>query len=184
MAEQLIAAADRQQNGCVVGRRGDRLALGRHHVGGDGLLVAILTPADVDEVVSGGVEALARADAGVDEADPTPLASPPQEDDVAAVGVDVHLLRIEAENAQLHHSLLSKRTTFEPTWSSVGAISRCPTGRRPAASASASSEPAVKVAIRTSFGSSLSAPSGETVWRSRRTTISPGLFAASIARLE
>src|SRR6187200_621897 len=148
VAEQLVAAADRQEDGAVVGRGGDRLLLAGDHVGGDGALVAVLAAADVEEIVGGRVDRLARAGAAVDEADAPPLAAPLQEEDVAAVGVDVHLLGIEAEHAELHHSPLSSRTTREPTWSSVGGISCRPAGAKPKAAASASSVSALKVAIR------------------------------------
>ena len=61
MAEQLVAAADGEQRGAVVDRRGQSVALALDHVGGDGALVAVLAAAEVDEVVRGRVEALARA---------------------------------------------------------------------------------------------------------------------------
>ena len=56
VAEQLVAAADGEQDGAVVDGRGERLALGRDHVGGDRALVAVLAAADVEQVVGGGVE--------------------------------------------------------------------------------------------------------------------------------
>ena len=59
MAEQLVAAADGEQDGAVADRRGERLALGLDHVGGDRALVAVLPAADVEEVVGGGVDRLA-----------------------------------------------------------------------------------------------------------------------------
>src|SRR5215213_9897498 len=93
--EQLVAAAYREQYGAVIGRPGKRLALGCDHVGGDRALVAILPAADVEEVMRGRVDGIAGAGARVGEPDPAPLAAPLQEDDVAAVGVDVHLVWIE-----------------------------------------------------------------------------------------
>jgi hypothetical protein len=51
VAEQLIAAADRQQGGAVVDRRGQRRPLGRDHVGRHHALVAVLAAADVEEIV-------------------------------------------------------------------------------------------------------------------------------------
>ena len=70
---------------------------------------------------------------------PAPLAAPLQEDDVAAVGVDVHLLGVEAEDAQLHHVLLARTTTVEPTWTSVAGSSGARSATRPTSTASASS---------------------------------------------
>ncbi len=129
VAEQLVAAADGEQDGSVVDRRRQRLALARDHVGGDGTLVAVLAAAEVEEVVGRGVDALAGAGGGVGEADPTPLAAPLQEEDVAAVGVDVHLVRVEGEQAELHQASFPSRTTVEPTWI-VGRADR--RGARPA----------------------------------------------------
>ena len=61
MAEQLVAAADGEQDGTVVRGRGERLALARHHVGRDGALVAVLAAAEVDQVVGAGVDRFAGA---------------------------------------------------------------------------------------------------------------------------
>ena len=61
VAEQLVAAADGEQRGPVLDRRGDRVALGAQHVLGHQDLVAVLAAADVDQVVVGGIEAVARA---------------------------------------------------------------------------------------------------------------------------
>src|ERR1044072_6729278 len=85
-------------------RGGKRLALARDHVGGDRSLVAVLAAADVEEVVGVGIDCLAEPGRGVGERDPAALAAPLQEEDVAAIGVDVHLLRIEGEDAELHQA--------------------------------------------------------------------------------
>ena len=61
VAEQLVAATDGEHDGAVADGGRERLALGLQHVGGDQLLVAVLAATDVDQVVRGGVEALARA---------------------------------------------------------------------------------------------------------------------------
>src|ERR1700710_2469544 len=109
VAEQLVAAADGKQDGAALGRGGEVGALAGDHVGGDHALVAVLATADVEEVVGGGIDVVTGPGAGVGEADPAPFAAALQEDDVAAVGVDVHLLRVEAEQAELHLSLPSRR---------------------------------------------------------------------------
>ena len=113
VAEELVAAADGEHHRAVLDGLGEARALGRHHVLGDDPLVAVLAPADVDQVVGARVERLARPRGGVREADPAPLAAPPQEQDVAAVGVDVHLLGVQRDGAELHHGR-SRTTTVEP----------------------------------------------------------------------
>jgi kynurenine formamidase len=94
VAEQLVAAADGEQHSAVGDRRGERVALAIRHVGGDGALVAVLAAADVEEVVGAGVDRLAGAGAGPLEPDPAPLAAAPQEKNVAAVGIDIHLVGV------------------------------------------------------------------------------------------
>ena len=59
VAEQLVAAADRQHDRAAAGRRVQRLALGRRHVVRHGDLVAVLAAAHVEEVVGVRVERLA-----------------------------------------------------------------------------------------------------------------------------
>jgi hypothetical protein len=114
VAEQLVTPADRQHHGATVNRPRDGVSLGAQHVGCDQALVAVLAAADVDQVRRGPVEFLAQTRRRVVEADPSPLAAPPQEQDVAPVGVDVHLVRVQGQQPQLHHSA-SKRSTVEPT---------------------------------------------------------------------
>src|SRR5262249_14443695 len=104
-----------EHHGTVLDRGGERIALGLEHVGGDRSLVAVLAAAEVEEVVVGGVQSLAWARGRVGELDAPPLAAPAQEEDVAAVGVDVHLIGVEGEAAELHYGLLSRTTTVEPT---------------------------------------------------------------------
>ena len=132
MAEQLVAAADGEQGGAVVDRRARApracwRPCRRRPCAGRG-------PGRRRCRRGRGRRGRSRSPgpgAGVGEADPAPLAAPLQEDDVAAVGVDVHLLRVEAEDAQLHQASFSSRTTVEPTWRSVGGDLR---GGRPARS--------------------------------------------------
>ena len=100
VAEQLIAAADGEQGGAVADRLGDRLTLARDQVGGDGALVPILAATDVDQVVSAGVEGLPGSGRRVLEADPAPLAALLKQGHVAAIRVDVHLLRVERQQTQ------------------------------------------------------------------------------------
>ena len=77
-----------------------RVALGGRHVAGHRHLVAILAAAHVDQVVGRRVERLSDARGGQLEADAAPLAARAQDGDVAAIGVDVHELRVERAHAQ------------------------------------------------------------------------------------
>ena len=100
VAEQLVAAADGEDH--LPGRRRvvQRAALDGGEVGGAQGLVAVLAAADVEEVVGVRVQFVAQAGAGELEAHPAPLAALAQEREVAAVGVDVHQVRIERADAQ------------------------------------------------------------------------------------
>ena len=60
MTQELIAPAYGQQHGAILHGFRDGVALGSQHVLGDQDLVAILSAADVDEVVCDRVEVLAR----------------------------------------------------------------------------------------------------------------------------
>src|SRR5262245_54026194 len=113
--EQLIAATDGQERCAVVDGGGDRLALGLEHVLGDQHLVAILAAPDVDQVMFARVEPLARAGGGVLEGNAPPLGAPLEEEDVAAVRIDVHLLGVEREQSKgrLAHAGTSSCTTVE-----------------------------------------------------------------------
>ena len=102
-AEQLVAAADGEPGHARRHGRLDGVALRCEQVGGDHPLVAVLAAADVDQVVRVGVERLAHPGRGVAEADSAPLAAVLEEQDVAAVGVDVHLVRVEGQQSQLSH---------------------------------------------------------------------------------
>ena len=61
VAEQLIAAADAEHDRAAAGGGVQRLALGLHEVQRAEALVAILTAAEVEEVVRVGVDGLAEA---------------------------------------------------------------------------------------------------------------------------
>jgi hypothetical protein len=98
--EQLIAAADGEHHRTMAGGGVQGIPLGGRHVVGDGDLVAILAAADVEEVMGVGLEALADGARGEREAEPAPLAACAQHGDVAAIGVDVHELRIERADAE------------------------------------------------------------------------------------
>ena len=121
LAEQLVAAADGEQGGAVVDRRGERRRAWsrpcrrRRRAGrGPGRRRCRRGRARPGRSTRPARRRCQR------EVDPPPLAAPLQEEDVAAVGVDVHLVGIEAEDAELHHSSSPRTTTVEPTWSSVG----------------------------------------------------------------
>ena len=100
VAEQLVAAADGEDQLSGVGGGVQRLALDGRQILGAQRLVAVLAAADVEEVVGVGVERVAEAGAGELEAEPAPLAALAQQREVAAVGVDVHQVRIQRADAQ------------------------------------------------------------------------------------
>src|SRR6478736_5344830 len=170
MAEQLIAAADCEQGGAIVGGRGDCVALGPEHVLGHQDLVAILAAADVDQVVFGWIEPLAGARCGVGEVDTPPLAAALEEDDVAPVRVDVHLIGIEGEQAEPRgaHAGTSIRTTVESASSGPELIWRLPAECSPASSASSSRRSGLTRWRRSSWTVRSMLPSGETRSRRRR----------------
>jgi len=106
VSEELVAAAYGEHDGAVLDGRREGRPLGLDHVGGDEHLVAVLAAPDVDQVVRLGVEPLPEPGGGVGEPDPAPLAAPPQEQDVAAVGVDVHQVRVKGQEPELTHVAL------------------------------------------------------------------------------
>ena len=160
--EELVAAADREHDGAVVHRLRESGSLGRDEVARDDPLVAVLAASQIDEVMGPGVQRLAWPGGDIREPEPSPFAAPPQEQDVAPVGVDVHLLRVERHHAELHHALLPI-TTVAPRYPSVGGTSTRFAVRSPARMASSSSVSASRPSRRSTWSSSLSAPFGATV---------------------
>jgi hypothetical protein len=100
VAEQLVAAADGEQSGAILDGRRDRLTLRPQHVLGNEHLIAVLPAPDVDQVMRARIESLAGAGGGVLEGDAAPLTAALQEEDVAAIRVDVHLLGVEGEQTE------------------------------------------------------------------------------------
>src|SRR5205807_9193675 len=95
VAEQLKAAAHAEHDRAARRRRMQRGALGLDQVLGAQALVAVLAPAEVEEVVCAGIEALARAARGELKADSSPCAATLEHEQVASVGVYVHEVRIQ-----------------------------------------------------------------------------------------
>ena len=100
VAEQLVAAADREDHRAAVGRRVQRVALDLGQVERAQLLVAVLAAADVVEVGAVGVELFAQTARLQLETDPAPAAAALEQQQVAAVGVDVHQVGIQRADAQ------------------------------------------------------------------------------------
>ena len=103
VAEQLIAAAHAEQHRAPRGGRVERLPLVRHQIQRTTLLVAVLPPADVVEVGAVGIKRVADRHARQFEAEPAPSAAALQHQEVAAVGVDVHHVRIQRTGAKCDH---------------------------------------------------------------------------------
>ncbi len=78
----------------------ERLALGLDQILRAQPLVAILTAAQVEQVVGIRVQRLAEPAGRQLEADPAPRAASLEHEQVAAVGVDVHQVRVERADAQ------------------------------------------------------------------------------------
>jgi hypothetical protein len=101
-AEQLVAAADGQDGRAARDRLVQRLRLVRE-VLGDEQLLAILASADVVEVVRARIDRVVRPDRRHPELVPPPGGPPREHGDVAAVGVDVEVVRIEVPDADRRH---------------------------------------------------------------------------------
>src|SRR4051812_15992784 len=100
-AEQLVAAADGEQGGAVVERRTERIGA-RGEVGRDESLLAILAAADVEEIVVAGDERIAEPDRANLELVPAPSRPPREHGHVAAIGVDVQVVRVQVADDDLH----------------------------------------------------------------------------------
>src|SRR5919109_1019501 len=92
--EELIAAANGQAGGAVLHRLRERAALGGE-IGCDERLLAVLAASDVEEIVLPWSDRFAEPDRPVVELDPAPGGAALEDGDVAPVGVDVQVLRIE-----------------------------------------------------------------------------------------
>ena len=99
--EQLVAAAHGEEGRAAGDRVLECRALG-FDVGCDERLLAILAAADVVEVDLSSVHALADADRGDLELMAASCGTLGQHGDVAAVGVDVQIVRVEMPDADLH----------------------------------------------------------------------------------
>jgi hypothetical protein len=99
--EQLVPAADRQEGGTCLHSSLDALALGGE-VRCDQRLLPVLPAADVEQIVSTGAHLVSRPDLRDFELDPAPGGTPLEDGDVAPVGVDVQVVRIEVPDDHLH----------------------------------------------------------------------------------
>ena len=100
-AEQLVAAADRQGRRPGRNRFTQRLAAAGQ-VGRDERLLAILAAADVDEVVVRRRQRVARVDPRHLDRVPAEGGPPLEHRDVAAIRVDVEVVRVEVGDADPH----------------------------------------------------------------------------------
>ena len=111
-AEQLVAAADRE-DGRAARRppRARRRAFAARSTR-DERLLAVLAAADVEQVVRARPQRVAHRDRLDVELVPAPGRAPREHRDVAAVGVDVQVVRIEVPDADLH----AARSQYGRTW--------------------------------------------------------------------
>ena len=101
-AEQLIAAADRERGRSAVHRVAQRLRLGCEILR-DEQLLPILPAADVVEVVLAGCDRVSHPQRGHVQLVAAPGSPPREHRDVAAVGVDVEIVRIEVSDPDGGH---------------------------------------------------------------------------------
>ena len=119
-AEQLVAAADREHGRSAVDRLVQRLRLPREILR-DEQLLAVLAAADVVEVVLARHDRVAHPERGHLELVAAPGRPPREHRDVAAVGVDVQVVRIEVPDADRRHCARSQYGFASPREAS----SRC-----------------------------------------------------------
>src|SRR5262249_26835197 len=100
-AEELVATAHGEQGSTALGRGKQTVRL-RREVARDELLLAILTTADVEEIVVAGPDVVADAQLDDVELVTTPRGSTGQHRDVAAIRVDVQVVRIQMPDAEPH----------------------------------------------------------------------------------
>ena len=100
-AEELVAAAHRQQRGPTCDRLQQAVGL-PHEVRRYELLLAILSAADVQEVVLAGPDFLSHGERVHLELVSAPGRAPREHGDVAAVGIDVEVVGIEMTDDDLH----------------------------------------------------------------------------------
>ena len=106
-AEELVAAADGEERGSRVHRLDQRRPL-RGEIGRDESLFVVLAAADVVEVVLAGPNLVSEADRPVVELDAPPGGPALEDRDVAAIGVDVQVLRIEVPDDEFHATASSQ----------------------------------------------------------------------------
>ena len=99
--EELVAAADRERRGSALDGLPQRRPQRRERRG-DQLLLAVLAAADVEEVVLARPDRVAGAERPHLELVAAPGGAPRQHRDVAAVGVDVQVVREEMADDDLH----------------------------------------------------------------------------------
>ena len=101
-AEELVAAADREQRRRRLPTASSSSAALRRDVRRNERLLAVLAAADVEEIVLSGPQRIAHPDRPHLELDPAPGGAPGQNGHVAAVGVDVQVVRVEVADDDLH----------------------------------------------------------------------------------
>ena len=100
-AEELVAAADREQRGTGRDRLPDARRL-RRQILRDQRLLAVLATADVEQVVVARPDRLGDRHRAHFELVAPPGRTPREHRDVAAVGIDVQVVRIEMPDNDLH----------------------------------------------------------------------------------
>src|ERR687887_2239994 len=110
--EQLVTAADGEKRGAGADRGSQCLAM-RRKCGRDQFLLAVLSAADVVEVLL-RPDRVARADGPYVELVPAPRRPPREDCDVAAIGVDVQVVRKQMPDDDLHAAASSQYGRTKP----------------------------------------------------------------------
>src|SRR5438132_8089444 len=113
LAQQLIAAADRQQRRAVFDGLADSLAFLTQEIGRDHRLLAILAAAEEDQVCLGRIERVSQGQLLDFELDTPPLRSTPERQHVAAIAIDAHQVRVEVNEPNLPRSHARTRSAAE-----------------------------------------------------------------------
>ncbi len=102
VAEQLVATADSQQAVTLIDKLPDQLLLPTDQIARNHPLITVLPASDVEQVVCRRIESLSDRAPGELKINSSPLTTLPEQQDVATVGIDVHLFGVKAEQSKLH----------------------------------------------------------------------------------
>jgi len=109
MSEQLVTAADRQRRRAVRERGLERITVRACEIGTDDVLTLVLPTAEEPEVGPVRVEALTCGESAHLDGDVAPARALREGEDVPAVAVDAHEVRIEVRDPKIHRAQSSQK---------------------------------------------------------------------------